>query len=308
MAAASGLDRVRRGEVVRNGDSRDIGVAAAVHGDAVALVGTAAAEVGRVEEGGAGRIHLRHEGIAEGVDRGLDRVRRGEVGRKGASRDIGVAAAVHGDAADGQTEAAEAVFEIAAAEVGRVEEGGAGRIHLRHEGIDHAAERGLDRVHRGEVGRRGESRDIGVAAAVHGDAEAPVFGAAAEVGRVEEGGAGRIHLRHEGIEVAAASGLDRVRRGEVVRNGDSRDIGVAAAVHRDPEGQVVAAAAQVRGVNQHRVDDKGLASVIRPEFEGHFVLPAKGELAFDVRCPLPVVSRRLINGGLVEPHLSERRI
>ena len=43
--------------------ARDVGVARGVHGDAVAVIMAAAAQVGRVDQPGAGRVQLGHEGV-----------------------------------------------------------------------------------------------------------------------------------------------------------------------------------------------------------------------------------------------------
>ena len=127
-----------------------------------------------------------------------------------------------------------AVVSRVAAEVGGVDEGGAGRVQLGHEGVAAARVGGLERIGGGEVGRIGVARDVGVSGGVHGDAVAAVVAAAAEVGGVDEGGAGRVQLGHEGVgrrrALAAWSGLGG---GEVGRVGVARDVGVPRAVHGD---------------------------------------------------------------------------
>src|SRR5207245_5298259 len=94
----------------------------------------------------------------------------------------------------------------AAAEVGGVDEGGAGGIELRHEGVattEHIASEGrLERPRRSrKVAGASSARHVGVARGVHGDACAIVAdgATAAEVGGVDKGGAGGIQLRHEGV-------------------------------------------------------------------------------------------------------------
>ena len=79
---------------------------------------------------------------------------------------------------------------------------------LRHEGIAAAAVGRLIGAGRGrEVGGISEARHVGVAGGVHGDAIATVIARAAEVGGVDQCGARRVQLRHEGI-VADAEGGD----------------------------------------------------------------------------------------------------
>src|SRR5437667_368231 len=60
-AAESRLQRMRRREVGRLGPPRYIGITSRVHGNAVALIEAAAAEVGGVDQRRAGGIELRHK-------------------------------------------------------------------------------------------------------------------------------------------------------------------------------------------------------------------------------------------------------
>src|SRR2546428_2048492 len=64
---------------------------------------------------------------------------------------------------------------------------------------------------RREVGGPRGARQVGITRRVHGNAEAAVIAAAAEVGGVDEGGAGGIELRHERVEGAAAGSQAGVR-------------------------------------------------------------------------------------------------
>src|SRR5207245_9834401 len=63
-----------RGEVRRAGKACYVCVAGDIHGDAIAEVDAAAAEISGVDEPGPGRIHLRHEGVSNAaVGAGLKR-------------------------------------------------------------------------------------------------------------------------------------------------------------------------------------------------------------------------------------------
>src|SRR5205823_13663699 len=108
-----------------------------------------------------------------------------------------------------------------------------------------------------KVAGGGESRNVGVCAGVHGDRVACVTAAAAEIGGVDEGGAGGIELRHEGVPAAAAVGCRRRRR-EVAGVGFTRHEGVAGRVHRNAEACLSAAAAEVGGVNEGAAGGVGL--------------------------------------------------
>jgi hypothetical protein len=68
------------GEVGGVGASRDVGMAGSVHGDANAVITVAAAEVGGVNEGRAIGRELRHKGVSNAVECGLQGMRGGEVG------------------------------------------------------------------------------------------------------------------------------------------------------------------------------------------------------------------------------------
>ena len=65
VAPIGGLQGVGGREVGRIGDARHVGVAGRVHGDAIAIITAAAAEVGGVDQGRARRVQLRHEGVGD---------------------------------------------------------------------------------------------------------------------------------------------------------------------------------------------------------------------------------------------------
>src|SRR5712664_2224870 len=78
-AAERGLKRVRCWEIGREGVARYVGVAGAVHGDAIAIVEAAATEVGGVDERGTGGVELRHKDVSVGAAAcGLERVHCGK--------------------------------------------------------------------------------------------------------------------------------------------------------------------------------------------------------------------------------------
>ena len=125
----------------------------------------------------------------------VKRIQRGEVGRKSPSGNVGIAGAVHGNAA--------AEFLVVAAKVRGVHQGREPhlrRINLRHESIVEATSKGgLERIRCGEV--RGGSCPgyVSIAGAVYGNVAAELPAAPAEEGRVDECRACGIDLRHEGI-------------------------------------------------------------------------------------------------------------
>src|SRR5262249_33940309 len=112
----------RRGS--RQGDS-----AAAVHRDAEALVVTAAAQIGGIDESGATGVELAHEDVV-GAARGggLQWVGGGKVRGGGQPGHIAVAAAVHRDI--------EARLATAAAQIGGVDQRRAGRVQLADKRVE----------------------------------------------------------------------------------------------------------------------------------------------------------------------------
>ena len=154
----------------------------------------------------------------------------------------------------------EAAITAAAAQVGRIDQPGSGRVQLRHKGVEIAA--GVGRLGRPcgrrEIGGDRAARHVGAARVVHGDIEADINVAAAQVGRIDQPGSGRVQLRHKGVENAAVVGrLGRpCGRREIGRGGVARHVGAARAVHGDALAGFSAAAAEVRRIDQHGIDDQ----------------------------------------------------
>src|SRR5439155_21466823 len=103
------------------------------------------------------------------------------------------------------------------------------RIERVPEGVADDTKAGLNGARGGgEVRREGVTRHVSVAGGVHGDAVALVNAVAAEIGGVDEGGACRVELRHEGVGLAAAEGRleGPRRRWEVAGTSETRHVGV----------------------------------------------------------------------------------
>ncbi len=247
------------GEVGRPGHADDVGVAGGVQGDGLAVVVGGAAEVGRVDECGAGGIEFGDVGVPAPAGGGLVGVDEGEVevaAAPGEAGEVGVARGIDGDAL--------AVVVGGAAEVGRVGEGGGaalGGVELGDEDVPGAALGSLVGARGdGVVGGSGVAGEVGVARGVDGDGGAAVVAGAAEEGRVGERGAGGVDAGGEHVAGAAA-----VRPLESAGGGEeagglrhARDPGVAGGVHGDDAVVVaddarvvlVAGAAQVGGVGE----------------------------------------------------------
>src|SRR5947209_1276854 len=102
-----------------------------------------------------------------------------------------------------------------------------------------------------------------MATGIDRDAPALVIGTAAEVGGVDQRGAGGVQLRHEGVKAAAGSRLEGTGgRREVGRDGEARHVGIATGIDRDAQALVSATAAEVGGVRECRVDDQRQAPIV----------------------------------------------
>src|SRR5205823_5071438 len=108
----------------------------------------------------------------------------------------------------------------------------------------------------GKIRRGGFALYIGVAACVNGNTEAKVVAAPAKVGRVGKAGAVSVELRYEGIGLSA--GVSRARRpsgdGKLRRGRGSRDVCIVVAVEGDRASGVGAKPAEVRRIQERRVD------------------------------------------------------
>ena len=130
---------------------------------------TAAAKIGRVDQGGPVGIQLGDEGIpATPVNILERRIHRREVVGIGESRHVGFAGIVHNDVP--------AILDTAAAaEIGGIDQRGPRRAELGDEGVLEAFELPLWGIQGGKVSRRGRSRYVGAAGFVHGNTPAGEF-------------------------------------------------------------------------------------------------------------------------------------
>src|SRR5205814_7530500 len=110
--------------------------------------------------------------------------------------------------------------------------------------------------------------DIGVAGAVDRYAVTEVEVVTAEIGGVAEGTV-RIHLHDEGVRAAAGLELEGVgRRREVGRIDLAGHVGAAVGADGDGAGLFDAGAAEIRRVDEGRVDDEGMIGLVRSDVEG----------------------------------------
>ena len=241
-------DRDRKGRLIGIRNPSHVGVAGGIHGDAVANVIPAAAEVAGVEERRAGGVQLGDEGVgvAATVMREVraDRDREGRLTGIRIPGHVGVAGGIHGDAV--------ALFVGAAAEVASVEERRAGGVHLGDEGVVAAVKREV-RADRDREGRLIGFRipgHVGVAGAVHGDAPGFVIRVPADVTAVEERSAGGVHLGDERFTTAVIREIRAHGDREVGRVRISGHVGIADAVHGDALANVPPTAADIAGVEE----------------------------------------------------------
>ena len=267
------------------------------------VIVTSAEERG-VDQSGTRGIELRDEDVraveASARERRLKSPRaRWEVGRIGVARYVGVLGRVDGDP--------QAPVTATAAEVGGVDEGRAGGIELRDEGV--AATGRLE----GPWGRRevagvGPPGHVGVAVGVHRDPEGLLIKAvAAKVGGVDQSRTGGIELRHEDVGGAAGKGgLEGPRgRGKVVGYGEARHVGVAGGVHGDPAASIIATASEVGGVGEYRIDDQRPSVIIRGYLKADPLRAFQYVATFNL-CPDAV--HLLVDDGLMLAYGASRRV
>ncbi len=322
-AAVGGLNRVGSGDEIRRGGlARGEDIPGGVHGDAGGSIVAAAAQVRgiavSVDAGGAD--DLRHEGITGPPSE--DRLRRApggwEVRRRRIPCQVDVAAA-H----------CYAVGVAGGAHVGREAQrigarGGAAALsdELGHEGARPAPERGLNRLVRGEVRRRGPAGDVDVPEAIDRDSPAPVGAGAAQVSGIAVGvhPAGADDLRDEDVRASDRGLVCTERRGEVERIGEARYVGVPRGVHGEGVALVPADAAQVGDVARRRVDDQGQALIVRAQLEADAIsaqkpVSAGHRPAFAVRVLVdqrrvlnPIAGRQAEDQRAVRPQLWRRQV
>ncbi len=241
------LEGLRGGrEVCRSRGSGHISVAGGVDRDSRALVVAAAPEIGRVEQGRAGGIELGHKGVI-GTARKLRL--EGEQGGREAHRSR---VSGHISVADGVDRDAIALVEATVA-VGAA----AGGIELDHKGVAPTLVVLLEGPRGGrEVNRGRGSGHISVAGGVDRDCLAQIVAGAPEIGRVEEARAGGVELGHKGVMGTALIEHPEGPRGgrEVRRTRPSGHINGASGVHRDSIADVFAAAPEIGGINNGRID------------------------------------------------------
>ena len=118
------------GKLVETRVARHVGAARAVHGDASAEISVAAAQVGRIDQPGSGRVQLGHKGVGNAASVGR---LGGPCGRREIGRDR--RSPSRRRCPRRPRRCRQPTFNVAAAQVGRVDQPGAGRVQLRHEGV-----------------------------------------------------------------------------------------------------------------------------------------------------------------------------
>ena len=255
-AAVDRLERAfRRREVAGECLARHVGVrrGTGVHCDAYGEVVGAAAEIRGIDQSRARSIQLRHKHIAAASEGGLERAwGRGEDSGVRGARYVGVAGHIHRNVP--------VLLEVVGAdtaEVGRIDKPGPSLIEFCHEGVIQAA--AFDRLEGPRCSREiadiGSAHHVGVPGSIHGDAKAHLIleTATAEKRGIDQGGARRIQLDHEGAyNTPRRLVCSRRCREEVGVEGDASHIGVARGIHGDAISSSLTNAPQVGGVDEGR--------------------------------------------------------
>ena len=260
------LERARRGrEVARKRGPGDVRAAGGVHSDAVRVIlGAAAAQICRVQERAAGGIELAHEHVVAGAAQvRLKRAGRGrEDGRVRFSRDVRVAGGIYRDP---RSQVIAQAVDRSASQVGGVDERAA-RVELCHKRVMKGAAFGAAGLRRlkgpwrdwkAEVPAVGISGDVGVPQRVDGDRPA-LFGdeAAADVRGIQKRRPRCIEFGDIDV-VGRTAGRRTVwtdGRWKVGREGRAGHDDIAGAVDADSGGLLEVVAAQIRGIDEDRID------------------------------------------------------
>ena len=138
-------------------------------------------------------------------------------------------------------------------EAGRIESNSLQNSDLGDEGIAVATIGGLERIRQGEVERARLAGDVGRSriTRIHGDAVSAIGVAAAQISRVDQGGAGGIQFGNKSIGIAAAIGSleDGAGGREVSGNRGARHVGIFTRVQGNAVGGVRQTAPQVSKVD-----------------------------------------------------------
>ena len=179
MTAESGLKGFRDGKIGGLRGARDVGAARGVHGDCVARVTAATAQVGGVDERRAVGGKLGDEcfsiAFVSGIQlaKGLDGFHGRELHRMRLAGYIGVAGSIHGDATD--------FVGVTATEVGGKENSRAIGCDLGDESVSVAARSGLKRMEHREVRRGGRASDVDISGRVERDGVGAILAASAQI-------------------------------------------------------------------------------------------------------------------------------
>ena len=121
-----------------------------------------------------------------------------------------------------------------------------------------------------EIGRARKTCQVCVTRRVDRDRTAVVLAVAAEIGRVDEGCASGVYLRDENVlRVTAIYILNSARTREVGRIGIANHVRVARRIDGDAVCLIVAAAAEIGRIDDHRIDDQRVFRVILADVEAN---------------------------------------
>ncbi len=247
---------------------------AGINGHRVGGVRDRSAQIGGIDQRRACRVDLGQEGVgaAGGTPIGsLQRRHCWKISGVGIANHIGRASAIYGNAVGD--------VDVAAAQIGGVDQRRTGGIQLGHEGVDEAAKRCLNRRLHGKAGGVVDAAAVGIAghvnviAGIERQAVGDVRSAPAQVGGEDQRGAGGVDLADEHVLLSGQIALDRVLGRKIRVRGGTRHIDITGRVHRRGQARLArfgdGRVAQRGGVQDHRIDHQRPAAIIAAHRKAH---------------------------------------
>ena len=131
-----------------------------------------------------------------------------------------------------------------------------------------------------------------------------VIGGSAKVCRIENGGARRVELDYETVQLTTQSTLNATHCQQIGRIRLSRNVRIAAGVDCDRVPLIrCAGPAKVAGIDQNRIDDQRFCGIVRNDLETHAALALEDVVTFNGNSLFAVV---LINQRLFLKDLAAR--
>src|SRR2546429_8782998 len=104
---------------------------------------------------------------------------------------------------------------------------------------------------------------------------------AADIGRINNIGAGSVDLRHEHVSQSGIGAKGGAPQREVGGTRRAGNINIVAGINRDTTSQVIPATSEIGREDERRVDHKWLRSIVSGNIKSHLMLAAQNESSFN---------------------------